>query len=172
MFAIGDYVIYGTSGVCQVEAISPMAVPGTKEKRLYYTMKPCYIRASSIFTPVDNEKVVMRPVMTKDEALQLLERLEDVPGIEIREEKKREVEYKAAVLKCDPDILVGLLKTIHGRMVERTKEGKKVTSSDMKYFHIAEDSLHGELAISLDMDKNEVKPFIERTVKEKHGRKE
>lgn len=169
MFEVGDYVVYGTNGVCQVEAISPMAVPGSGEKRMYYTMKPCYIRASSIFTPVDNEKVVMRPVMTREEALQLLERIEEVPGIEIHEEKKRELEYKAAVLKCDPDLLVGLLKTIHDRMEERTKEGKKVTSSDMKYFHIAEDSLHGELAISLEMEKNEVKPFIERTVRKKHG---
>ena len=45
-------------------------------------------------------------------------------------------------------------------MEDRIAEGKKVTASDSKYYHIAEDSLCGELAISLDMEKDEVKDFI------------
>ena len=45
-------------------------------------------------------------------------------------------------------------------MHERTAEGKKVTASDSKYFHLAEESLCGELAISLDMNKDEVKDYL------------
>ena len=39
-------------------------------------------------------------------------------------------------------------------------EGKKVTAFDSKYYHIAEDSLYGELAISLEIEKDEVKDYI------------
>ena len=44
------------------------------------------------------------------------------------------------------------------------QRSKKVTASDAKYYHIAEDSLYGELAISLDMDKDGVKDFLRERV--------
>ena len=49
-------------------------------------------------------------------------------------------------------------------MEDRIAEGKKVTSSDSKYFHLAEESLYGELAISLDMEKEEVKDYVKEKV--------
>ena len=160
MFEVGDYIIYGSSGVCRITNVGPMKVPGVSKDKLYYTMVPCYIRDSEIFTPIDNEKVVMRRVMSKDEAEDFISGISGIDELEIVEEKRRELEYKQAVLTCKPDVLVGLLKTIQTRMDERTAEGKKVTSSDAKYFHIAEDSLFGELAISLDMEKDEVKDYL------------
>ncbi len=160
MFSVGDYVVYGSNGVCRITDIGPMDLPGVSKDKLFYTMTPCYIRDSSLFTPIDNPRVIMRPVMTKDEAESFVESIKDIDGITIKEEKHRELEYKEAVLSCDPEVLVGIIKTIYGRMNERIAEGKKVTSSDSKYFHIAEDSLYGELAISLGIEKNEVKNYI------------
>ncbi|MBQ8950485.1 MAG: CarD family transcriptional regulator [Eubacterium sp.] len=160
MFSVGDYVVYGSNGVCRITDIGPMDLPGVSKDKLFYTMTPCYIRDSSLFTPIDNPRVIMRPVMTKDEAESFVESIKDIDGITIKEEKHRELEYKEAVLSCDPEVLVGIIKTIYGRMNERIAEGKKVTSSDSKYFHIAEDSLYGELAISLGIEKDEVKNYI------------
>ena len=48
--------------------------------------------------------------------------------------------------------------------MERISEGKKSTSNDEKYFNIAEDKLYGELAISLGIDKKEVKEYIRSRV--------
>ena len=164
MFEVGDYIIYGSNGVCRITDIGPIKVPGIPSDRLYYTMVPCYIRDSEIHTPVDNEKVVMRRVMSKDEAEDFITSISDIDELQIIEEKRRELEYKQAVLTCDPDVLVGLIKTIQARMDERTAEGKKVTSSDAKYFRLAEDSLYGELAISLDMEKDEVRDYVKERV--------
>ena len=160
MFNVGDFIIYGSNGVCKVTNVGPMKMSGIPKDKMYYTMVPCYIRDSEIFTPVDNERVVMRKVMSRKEAEDFIKGICDIQELEIFEEKKRELEYKQAVLTCNPTILVELLKTIQSRMDERIAEGKKVTSSDSKYFHIAEDSLYGELAISLDMDKDEVKDYV------------
>ena len=160
MFKVGDYIIYGSSGVCKITNIGPMKISGVAKDKLYYTMIPCYIRDSEIFTPVDNERVVMRKVMTKSEAEDFLDSIKDIEELEIIEEKKRELEYKQAVLTCNRKTLVELIKTICSRMEDRIAEGKKVTASDSKYFHIAEDSLCGELAVSLQMEKDEVKDYI------------
>ena len=164
MFDVGDFIIYGSNGVCKITHIGPMKMPGVPKDRLYYTMVPCYIRDSEIFTPVDNERVVMRKVMSKDEAEDFIQSISEIKELEIIEEKRRELEYKQAVLTCEPEVLVSLIKTIYTRMEDRLAEGKKVTSSDSKYFHLAEESLYGELAISLDMEKEEVKDYVKEKV--------
>lgn len=161
MFDVGDFVVYGSNGVCRITQVGPIDCPGVDQKKIYYTMTPCYIRDSSIFTPVDNDRVVIRKVMSQDEAEKFLNRLDEIETMPVEEEKKRELLYKQALLTCEPDRIVSLIKTIYERMQERIAEGKKVTSSDSKYFHIAEDSLYGELAISLGMEKDEVGPYIQ-----------
>ncbi len=164
MFEVGDYIIYGNNGVCKITNVGPMDMPGVPKSKLYYTMTPCYIRDSSIFTPVDNDRVVMRKVMSRQEAEKFLETAEDIDKLDIKEEKHREQEYKAAILTCDPTVLVGIIKTIQDRMQDRIAEGKKVTASDTKYIHIAEDSLYGELAISFDMEKDDVKAYVKNRI--------
>ena len=160
MYSVGDFIIYGSNGVCKITDIGPMKMAGAVKDKLYYTMVPCYIRDSEIFTPVDNDRVVMRKVMSREEAEEFIGSIDDIENLEIIEEKRRELEYKQAVLTCNPRILVELIKTINARVQERTAEGKKVTASDSKYFHLAEESLCGELAISLDMNKDEVKDYL------------
>ena len=164
MFNVGDHIIYGINGVCKITEIGPMKMAGADPSKLYYTVVPCYIRDSEIYTPVDNQRVVMRKVMSKDEAETFIDDIKTVDKLDIIEEKKRELEYKQAVLTCDPKILVQLIKTIYQRMGDRIAEGKKVTASDSKYFKIAEDSLYGELAISLDIEKDSVKDYIKDRV--------
>lgn len=156
MFGVGDYIIYGSSGVCEVMDIGPIDDSG----RDYYTLRPVYIRDSSVLTPIDNDRVVMRSVMTRDEAKEFLSHIEDIGVLEISDERKIDQDYKKALLTCDPKEIVKTIKTIYFRMETRQAEGKKVTANDSKYFHLAEDSLYGELAISLDMNKDEVKDYI------------
>ncbi len=161
MFEVGDFVVYGSNGVCKITKIGPIDCPGVDQSRVYYTMTPCYIRDSSIFTPVDNDRVVLRKVMSEDEAKDFVGQLDKIKTMPVKEERKRELIYKETLLTCEPVKIASLIKTIYYRMQERISEGKKVTSSDAKYFHIAEDSLYGELAISLGMQKDEVGPYIE-----------
>ncbi|MBR6403330.1 MAG: CarD family transcriptional regulator [Eubacterium sp.] len=164
MFDVGDYIIYGSNGVCKITNVGPMKVSGLSKDKLYYTLIPCYIRDSEIFTPVDNERVVMRKVMTKDEAVRFVDGIKAIGKLKIIEEKKRENEYRQAILSCDPKVLVELMKTIKERMDARLADGKKITASDAKYFHIAEEGLFGELAISLKLEKEKVKDYIKQNV--------
>lgn len=164
MYKIGDFIIHGSNGVCVVDDIGSMDVPGIPPDRVYYTLRPYYVKGSTIFTPADSDKVVMRPVLTRDEALKLIDEMEDIECLWVRDEKKREQEYKEALRTCDCRELVKIIKAIYMRQQERLAEGKKITFRDEKYFSIAEDNLFGELAISLDMGKGEVKSFIQEKV--------
>ena len=55
---------------------------------------------------------------------------------------------------------VKIIKTIYQRKQRRLEAGRKVTAVDAKYFRIAEDNLYGELAISLNMAKDQVEDYI------------
>ena len=60
----------------------------------------------------------------------------------------------------DCEDLVKLLKTIYTRKQKRIKAGRKVTAVDAKYFHMAEENLYGELAVSLNISRKEVEGYI------------
>ncbi|MBR6349669.1 MAG: CarD family transcriptional regulator [Lachnospiraceae bacterium] len=160
MFKVGDLIVYGNTGVCRVEEIGIPALAGAAEDKKYYTLSPYYGRNSRIYTPCDNDKVVMRPVITKQEARELIGKIKSIGLLEITDEKKREETYKSVMRGCDCMEFISIIKTIYLRKQERIAEGKKVTANDEKYFNMAEDKLYGELAIALEIDKNKVKDYI------------
>ena len=166
MFEIGEYIVYGNTGVCKVEEVKKMPVPGTKNERLYYTLEPVYEKGCRLFTPVDNQKVKMRPVLTIKEADELIGRIKEIDILWVKDEKSREQMYKDAIRTCNCEELVKIIKTLYLRKKARLAAGKKVTSSDAKYLHLAEESLYGELSVVMGIPKNEMEEFIYSKVKE------
>ena len=89
MFNIGEYIVYGNKGVCEVADVSKMSMSAMDKDKLYYTLVPIYARGSKIYSPVDNTKVVIRPVITHDEALELIDNIPDIEMVEDVDDKKR-----------------------------------------------------------------------------------
>ncbi len=166
MFAIGQQIIYGNTGVCIVNQIGPLDSVSGMGDRIYYTLLPFYSKESTIYTPVDNQKIVMRPILTKEEAESLIEEIPEIEELWITDEKNREQDYKDALAKADCRELIRVIKTIYPRKQKRLAAGKKVTASDERYFNMAEDFLYKELAISLDMDLDKVADYVVSHVKE------
>ena len=166
MFQVGDFIVYGSRGVCIVEEIGTLDIPGVPKDRMYYTLSPCYESKSKIFTPVDNQKVIMRPVLKKEEALQLIDEMKEIHLLGISDEKRREEEYKSSLQTCDCKELIRVIKTIYLRGQKRKAEGKKITSQDERYFHMAEQNLSGELAIALGIDRDQVKSFVKERMEQ------
>lgn len=160
MFRTGDFVIYGSHGVCEVASVGPMNMAGTIKDRLYYTLSSVYSPGSTVYTPVDNEKVIMRPIASKKEALDLVQRIPDIEALWLGDEKSREKEYKAAINSCKCTDLIKIIKTLYLRKKSRLGDGKKVTTVDEKYLRLAEDLFYGEMAIPLQMERAEVLHYI------------
>lgn len=158
MFNVGDRIIYGNTGVCTVESIGPIELGGSE--KMYYTLRPYYKGGGTIFTPVDNAKVVMRPILSKDETMEIIDNIDEIAPLEIQNEKLIENEYKEGMKTCDCRDLISVIKTIYNRQQVRIAEGKKTTATDERYFKIAEDSLYGEFGVVLDMTRDEVKKII------------
>ena len=143
MFKEGDFIIYGSNGVCQVEHIGSMELQGVPDDKM-----------CRLFTPVDNHKVVMRPVISKKEACDLIDHMQEMQVFEIQNEKNRDTVFKEALKTGDCEELVRVIKTIYEKKQERKAQGKKVTAGDERYFKLAEEHLYGELAIALGIEES------------------
>ena len=49
MFEVGEYIVYGCKGVCQVEEITHIDIPGSNKDRLYYVLAPLEDRNGKIY---------------------------------------------------------------------------------------------------------------------------
>ena len=50
-------------------------------------MLPYYVKGSSVYTPVDSDKVLMRPVMTKEEIMDLINDIKNIDTLWVKDEK-------------------------------------------------------------------------------------
>ena len=172
MFGKGDYVIYGMSGVCRVEDITTMEMEGIPGDRLYYVLIPSGQKGGKIFTPVEGQKTLMRKIMSREEAVRLIDQIPKIGELWITDEKKREEQYKECMRSCDCSQWIQIIKTLYLRKQERSAQGKKITSTDERYLRMAEDYLYSELEIPLGIPKADMEAYItERIVQMEQDKK-
>lgn len=164
MFKIGDHVVYGSKGVCAVADITQMKMPGADKERPYYVLHPVWDTGARVYLPTDNEKSVIRKVITEEEGKQLIEEIPDIACLTVTEDKKREQDYKDVMRACDCRQLVSLIKTLAARKEDRIAAGKKNTALDERYLRAAEHELYDELAIALNQPKEEVTVKIRKII--------
>ena len=165
MFEIGEYIVYGSKGVCLVEDITHVDIPGASKDRLYYVLGQVENGAGKIYVPIDNEKVTMRKVISRQDATDLIQEMPQIEQLWIDDEKRREALYKEAMRTCDYHEWVSIIKTLYFRKKERTAQGKKITALDEKYLKAAENELYTELSLTLGIPKNEMSNYIKEQLK-------
>lgn len=157
MFQVGDYIVYGSNGICRVEEITHPDIAGSTPDKLYYVLVPEKTRDSRLFCPTDNNRVVLRSVITAEEAKALLEEVKEIEPLKIKSERQRDDTYKKAMKSCDLRQCVQMIKALLIRKEEREANGKKVTVTDERYMKLAEDGLYSELALAMGIDREEIK---------------
>lgn len=160
MFEIGEYVVYGKKGVCQIEDITPIDISGVDKDRLYYVLTPVGASGGRIYAPTDNQKIAMRRMITREEAKQLIHDLPEIEVLWIADDKQRETKYKEAMRTCNYRSWVSIVKTLYLRQKERTAQGKKITSLDERYMKAAENELYSELSLTLGVPKADMEKYI------------
>ena len=164
MFEIGEFIVYGNKGVCQIEDISQVDIPGAAKDRLYYVLCQLENGTSKIYVPIDNEKTVMRRVITKEAAEDLLHRMPEIEHLKVADDKQREAMYKNVIRTCDYNEWVSMIKTLYFRKRERISQGKKVTALDERYLKTAENELYSELAFALGIPKGEILQYMKECI--------
>lgn len=164
MFQKGEYVVYGNVGVCEIIDITTIDSEDVPKDRLYYILHPYYQKGGKIFTPINNQKTIMRKIISKTEAIALIDSIFDIETLWIENDKMREEKYRECIKSCECREWIRIIKTLYLRKKERLAQGKKFTITDSKYLNQAEENLYSELSILLEIPKSEVKKYIEAKV--------
>lgn len=150
MYQKGDYIVY-RKDVCTLKDI--MEINGEK----YYSLSPLSDDSLSLKVPVNNP--FLRNVLTKEEAEELINKINDIETLDLNE-KMIEHNYQALLASSSLEDLIKIIKTTYLRNAKREEEGKKRGEKDDFYFHKAEKLLYTELSISLNLSYEETKEYI------------
>lgn len=165
MFAEGEYIFYSCYGVCKVEGTTVMDMPGGETPHMYYILKPVY-ESGTVYSSVDNVKLLRRPILTKREADHLLKEIPALEWIAVENKKQLEDQCKAALQTGECVEWMKVIKTLTYERLRRQKQGKKMTATNEYCLKNAMDKLCGELAVALEQEKPKVEQMLENLLKQ------
>ena len=170
MYKAGDWIVYGSSGVCKVVSVGlPEADSGLEKGKEYYWLAPL-LDSSVIYAPVET-KVFTRPVISRQEALELLSHAEELEEDICYSRNLRLLteHYKEAIQTHKCEELLRLIRAVYAKNQECVKRGKRPGQIDQRYMKRAEELLHSELSVALEIPYDEVAGYIEKTVGQKEA---
>lgn len=165
MFGKGDIVVCGKNGVCRIEDIGELDFLWAERGRSYFILQPIYSPASKTYIPVDRAETLMRRALSEQEAEALIAAIPKIALIPITNEKTCEEKYKECLRKNECQEWVRIIKTTYCRKQKRNQDGRKITAIDHKYRKLAEESLYGEMALALNIPREEVEDYINKQMK-------
>lgn len=158
--------MYSSTGVCEVEDITKLSdIRHADRNKLYYILKPLY-QNGQIFVPVDTDKIFMRPVLTKQEANDLIDLIPSLDAEAFFSGGTQQLveHYKQSISTHKCEDLVKLLRSIYLKKQSVLKQKRKFGQVDEAYMKQAEELLYGELAVSLGIQKSEVQAYIDSRI--------
>lgn len=163
MFKVNDYIMYGRTGVCQVTEIrngKSMGNTGTD----YYVLNPVFEKNSVIMTPVDNEKILMREVVSKQEILSMIDLISNEDTEWIDDDKIRNEKFKSSIKAGICEDWIRLIKTIHSQAEEKKSIGKKISQMDEGILKEVKKLLYEEFSLVLKIPTEEVENIIYKQI--------
>ena len=139
-FDIGEYVSYGINGMCNIEDIRPMQLSQSVEKMMYYILRPESNPKSTIFVPVNNQKLVSK-MREKD--------------VRFRTESFHEILSNGV----NQDLIL-MIRCLHRKRQELVQLGKKLPARDSNTLKTAERLVEEEFAHVLHIKCEEVSDYI------------
>ena len=168
MYEIGQQVLYGIHGECRIIDIESMRFGKARAK--YYTLEPVEQPGARFYIPVENEAAVakLRPLLSREELLELLHSGEVQNAPWIADENQRKLRFRELINSGDRAQLMGMIGALHRHRKAQNAAGRKFHQSDENFLHDAEKLLNAEFAQVFGLDVKEVNSFLLRELENTH----
>ena len=150
-YEVGDKVLYGLSGACEVICIGTLDFGGPD--KIYYSLKPVSDSRSTIYVPVTKEQEIKRKVISVKEANAVLDNLGNVKPSKLN----------AVHEECDPVIKSGdnlqiasLIKQLRELRRENRKNHKGLNIQEERILRNAEMVFYSEISTALGMSYEDI----------------
>ncbi len=161
MFNIGDKIVYGSEGVFTVQEYTASPLDKSDERIFYILVPISGSQNNKIIAPSDGGRVPMRGVISRDEALALIDRMPEIGEITVAQERGRRDAYRAVINEGRGEDFVSIIKTVRRRREEFMLLKRRLSETDTDFEGRAKNCLFGELSVALDIPRADVERFIE-----------
>ena len=145
MYNINDIVSYSSAGICDIADITNRSIAGISMD--YYVLKPKLDQKSTVFVPVNNQKLTarMRLPMNTSEAKELIDSLGTLGTDWIDNDNERREVYRSRITDGFPSSLAQIYKTLTLRRKELEENSRKLRSTDEVFLKECEKLLSFEI---------------------------
>lgn len=157
MFNKQVYVRYGAKGIFQIQDIVKRKI-GSRKAEDFYVLSSVYGVDTRIVTPVSNPS--LRLLMDQTQTKALIESIPEIDSSWIEDKRLREDTYKKVFNEGDNCKLVQLIKMISAKKTEKALDHKTISRVDEETFERAEELLHEEISLSVQIGKDQVADYI------------
>lgn len=164
-FAIGDFVVYKTDGVCRISDIRIENFSGDNE-RDYFVLSPVGATGTVTYVPVDLDNLsrFMRCVLSRAEIDEAIDLSKTAECEWIENSKIRAAHFKDILAEGDTVRILWIIKVLSLLKCEIEKNRRKMYISDMRALEAAEKAITDEFSFVLDIPKTDVMEYILRRV--------
>lgn len=169
LFQNGEYVMYGTYGVCQITGTTEQQIGANR--LLYYVLKPVFQQSSTVFVPLSNRQLTawLHRVLTRAELEQLVDSMPGQQPIWTDDETERRTLFQKILTEGNRIDIIRLVKTLYDRQQERLAKGKRLHQRDERFFREADRLLCNEFAFVLNRKPEEIPAILQRRLTSASG---
>lgn len=167
MYNIGEFVVYGFHGVCQIVALEDRIID--RKNVQYYALEPVQQTGARFLVPTQNQAAVakMKPVLTKAE-LDALIASEDVrQDAWIADENLRKQTYRELISSGDRKSLVRMVGSLRRQKEKQLALGRKFHQCDENFLRDGEKLLGSEFSMVLGIAPEQVGQYLMEAIDKK-----
>ena len=160
LFQKGDRVVYGTSGIFQIEEIGPIDFGAPDQP--YFTLRPLSDKGSLTFVPCNNQTLTarLRHPLTREEIEKILRSHLDTPLDWDGDRKTRLAAFRDILTEGDPTELLSLIRCLLLQKKALEGSSRRLSLSDSETLQVALHSIHSEISLSLGIAPDDVPDYI------------
>ncbi len=160
MYQVGERVVYGIHGVCDIVEQEEKTVD--RKQVTYLVLEPVGQPGSRFLVPTRNAAAMgkLKKMLSRQEMEALMESESVRQDAWIREEGQRKQCYRELISSGDRKRIMAMIHTLYRHKAEQAAAGRKVHLCDDNFLRDAEKLLMSEVSIVMEMEPEEAKQYV------------
>ena len=159
MFSLGQVVMHPTAGVCKIESTEKKFFSRTQWQE-YFVLKPVFKNNTTLFLPIDNNKVGVRELYSTDDINTILNNVNLGDVLWIDNDNARHDVFLQIMKSKDAPKIIQMIIELKKVELSRVADGKNLRVSDAKILKDAEKIIYEEIAYVLGLDLEQAENLV------------
>ena len=159
MFSLGQVVMHPTAGVCKIESTEKKFFSRTQCQE-YFVLKPVFSSNTTLFLPVDSNKVGVRELLSTDDINRNLDSVDFSETLWVDNDNARYDNFLEVMKSKNNPKIIQMIIEIKNVEISRIANGKNLRVSDAKILKEAEKIIYEEIAYVLNLELDKAKTLV------------